>query len=204
MLHKKKGCKGINKAKGYEGCGLEHFKRKYGLCPSCFYDWMQTTELGKIYYQKQFIPQVRKNTDRQVKKENKELRESNKSISKLIGEAKKPFQKFVRFRDANLPCISCGTIKAEIWDGGHFYKAELYTGLIFNEDNVHKQCRKCNTFLGGNENNYRLGLIKRFGINFVKALDQLAITSRVYKFTKDELREIKAKYQKKLLTKNLF
>jgi len=97
-----------------------------------------------------------------------------------------------------LPCISCGTVKAQIWDGGHFYKAELYTGLIFNEDNSHKQCRKCNTFLGGNENNYRLGLIERFGIKFVEELDELSINSRTYKFKKDELREIKQKYLKRL------
>jgi len=195
---KEKPCKGINKAKGYDGCGKDSAYRKFGLCPACFYDWMTTTELGKIHYQKQFLPKVSKNTQKQIKKENKEEKEANKTISQLIGEAKKPFQKFIRFRDANLPCISCGTVKAQIWDGGHFYKAELYTGLIFNEDNSHKQCRKCNTFLGGNENNYRLGLIERFGIKFVEELDELSINSRTYKFEKDELREIKQKYLKRL------
>jgi hypothetical protein len=148
---------------------------------------------------------VGKDSKKKVKKQEKENRkekrkyiEDNKSIKQLIAEAKKPYQKWIRFRDANQPCISCGSTTADIWDGGHFYKAELYTGMIFNENNVHKQCRKCNSFLGGNENNYRLGLIKRYGMDYVLELDAMAITARMYKFTKDEVRELKAKYLNKL------
>jgi hypothetical protein len=132
------------------------------------------------------------------RKEVQEFREKDKTIKQLIADAKKPFQHFIRLRDAKLPCISCGTINAKIVDGGHFYKAELYTGLIFNEDNCHKQCRKCNTFLGGNENNYRLGLIDRYGIDFVLNLDELSLISKTYKFERSELVKIKEYYKQKI------
>jgi 2-C-methyl-D-erythritol 4-phosphate cytidylyltransferase len=66
----------------------------------------------------------------------KEYKEQNKSIAQLIQEARKPFQQWIRIRDANKPCISCGSVDSMIWDAGHFKKAELYPGMIFNEMNV--------------------------------------------------------------------
>jgi hypothetical protein len=61
----------------------------------------------------------------------------------------KPMQrnrfKMVRLRDAEQPCISCGGNDKDLWDGGHL-KAEIYSGVIFNPANCHKQCRKCNRF----------------------------------------------------------
>jgi hypothetical protein len=29
-------------------------------------------------------------------------------------------------------CISCGGNEKDLWDGGHFLKAEIYSGVIFN------------------------------------------------------------------------
>jgi hypothetical protein len=41
-------------------------------------------------------------------------------------------QKIVsRLRDANENCISCGGNDKDLWDGGHFKKAEIYSGVIF-------------------------------------------------------------------------
>ena len=199
MLKEKK-CKGINKAHGYESCGkmVNANTRKFGLCPSCFFDWMQTTEGGKIHYQKQFLPKVEKKVKADKKKKDLAVRESLKSIARLIQEARVPFQKWIRLRDANEPCISCETTKAKIWHGGHYFKAELYTGLVFNEINVNKQCEKCNTFGGGNESGYRLGLIKKYGEKAVKELEESANYLRSYKFTREEIKQIKSKYQKRL------
>jgi hypothetical protein len=189
-----KKCKGINKAHGYEGCGKPSQYRKFGLCPSCLYDWMQNDERGKIYYAKVFAPKVKKQVERSKKAKDKEWVEKNKTITQLINEARIPFQKYIRLRDANKPCISCGTTTSEIWDAGHYFKAELYTGLIFNENNVHKQCRKCNTYLGGNEIGYRKGLIDRFGEKFVLDLESIANENRSKKFTREELKQTKKYY----------
>lgn len=189
-------CKGINRAKGIEGCGKESDNRTFGLCPRCLYHWATNNENGKVWYQKQFLPKVKKTQVKARKKKDKELRESMKSIQRLIQEARVPFQRYIRIRDANEPCISCDTTSAKIWHGGHYFKAEVYTGLIFNEINVNKQCEKCNTFGGGNESGYRLGLIKKYGDEVVRTLEEASDYLRDYKFTREELYEIKKKYQK--------
>jgi hypothetical protein len=122
------------------------------------------------------------------------LKEKLKTLGQYEAEAKKSFQKWVRMRDEKQPCISCGVNNTELWDGGHFKKAEIYSGVIFNEKNCHKQCRKCNRFLGGNELNYRDGLIKRYGHDYVNELEMMANETRNYKFTKEELIAKKIKY----------
>ena len=118
-----------------------------------------------------------------------------KSYAQRLGEAKKVFQKWIRLRDKDKPCISCGTISSSVWDGGHFKKAELYSGVIFHEHNVNIQCGKCNRFLGGNELNYRTGLIAKIGEQAVLNLEHLAEMSRMKKYTNEELEEIKLKYK---------
>lgn len=121
-----------------------------------------------------------------------------KKLSEYEAEARKEFQTYIRLRDRNQPCISCGCLQAKQWDGGHFLKAELFTGLIFNENNCHKQCSRCNDIFSGNELEYRDGLIKRYGYHFVLKLEKEKDKHRVYKFTKDELIQIKFKYKQKI------
>jgi hypothetical protein len=101
-------------------------------------------------------------------------------------------------RDSDKPCISCNSTTADTFDGGHFYKAEVYSGLIFNENNCHKQCRKCNRFMNGNELNYRKGLIARYGIDYVTNLDNICDINRVKKYTKEELIAKKLQYDIKI------
>lgn len=130
------------------------------------------------------------------KAEKKVLKEKIKNLSDYEGEARRVFQKWIRERDKHLPCISCNNSDTDQWDAGHLFKAELYSGLIFHEDNVHKQCKQCNHRLHGNEINYRIGLVKRIGIERVEWLENHKDRLRIYKYTKDELIEIKNKYQK--------
>lgn len=170
--------------------------RKYGLCRSCLYLWGRSTKEGKAWYENQFLKQVDRIKKRREKERTKEQREALKSIARLIQEARVPFQRWIRLRDANELCISCGA-NSEIWDAGHYFKAEIYTGLIFNEMNVNKQCAKCNRFLGGNESGYREGLVKKYGEKKVKALEESANHLRTYKFTREEIKAIKTKYLKK-------
>lgn len=131
---------------------------------------------------------------REWKAEKAILRDKLKTLGQYESEAKKSFQKYIRMRDEKQPCISCGIVNTELWDGGHFKKAEIYSGVIFNESNCHKQCRKCNRFLGGNELNYRAGLIQRYGLQYTDEIEQKANDTRNYKFTKEELTAKKLKY----------
>ena len=197
-MMKTKTCKGINKAKGVKGCGKESLNRKFGLCPSCLYEWATTNDNGKVWHTKQFIPKVKQNQEQHKRTEKRKAYNKLKTLGQYENEAKASFQKWIRLRDKDLNCISCGEFHKDLWDGGHYFKAEIYSGLIFDERNVHKQCRRCNRFLGGNEIEYRLGLVKRFSKEFVEQLEHDSIKGRNHKYTKNELIAKKMQYDIKI------
>jgi hypothetical protein len=130
-----------------------------------------------------------------AKQEKKVLKEKLKTLSEYEADAKKAFQKWIRLRDKDLPCISCDNSNTNDWAGGHFYSAGMYSGLMFDERNCHKQCNThCNKHLSGNLLEYRKGLIKRYGNAFVEDLDNISNSKRDYKYTKAELIAKKLKY----------
>lgn len=131
-----------------------------------------------------------------INRANKQVaKDKIKSYSQRLGEAKKVFQKWVRNRDKDLPCMACGTKTANEWHGSHLKKAEVYSGVIFHEHNVWKCCKKCNVFLGGNELNFRANLVNYIGEQAVKELEELAEQTRTRKYSNEELDQIKRKYK---------
>ncbi len=137
------------------------------------------------------------NSKKEVDKRFKVMKSDSRSLIELRNLARVSFQIYIRQRDVDLPCISCDKTYAK-WDAGHYLKAEIYTKLIFNEDNVHKQCSYCNLQLAGNLIEYRKGLVKKIGINKVQELEDMADLSRSYKFTKDELITLAKNYKLKI------
>jgi hypothetical protein len=137
------------------------------------------------------------NSKKEIDKRVKVFRKETQSLSDLRAIARAAFQTWIRMRDQFKPCISCDKREAK-WDGGHYMKAETYTGLIFNEDNCHKQCSYCNCQLDGNLIEYRKNLIKRIGQVRVDELEARADLSRIYKFSKQELIEIAQEYKMKI------
>ncbi len=135
----------------------------------------------------------------QVEKRYQQIKEDAQPLSFYEGTARSVFQLFIRMRDKNLPCISCGTWTTQQWDGGHYFKAELFTGLIFNEINCNKQCSECNGVnMHGNLIGYRIGLVKKYGEYAVQNLEAISNEKREYKFNKFELLQIKKHYQQKI------
>jgi len=66
---------------------------------------------------------------------------------------------------------------------------------MFDERNCHGACNTyCNKFLSGNLIEYRKGLIKRYGNEFVEQLESEADSKRNYKYTKAELIAKKLQY----------
>lgn len=176
-------------------------------CKVCKKEFKPNTSLQKVCDYKCAIELVKKNKEvkelSEWKVRKKKLKEKLKTLGQYEIDAKRVFQKFVRFRDVDLPCISCGVPVASQWDGGHYFKSELYSGLIFNEDNCHKQCSRCNNELHGNEANYRIGLVKKIGEERVKWLEENKDRLRTYKYSKEELLAIKKKYMLKIKELNV-
>jgi hypothetical protein len=142
--------------------------------------------------------QKEKEWKKSCQKERKEYYEKNRKLSDYEADAKKVYQAWIRKRDENLPCISCGKTTDNCWQGSHYFDANRFSGLIFDERNCHKSCEQCNKFHHGNLIGYRIGLVSRYGEEFVKTIENESDAKRKYKYTREELTEIKNKYTKLL------
>ena len=162
------------------------------LCKQCGREFKQNNSLHVVCSSPCYFKWASK---KEVDKRVKEMRSNVQTLSDLEKIAKKVFQAWVRKRDENEPCLSCGKTEAGQWDGSHFFKAELFSGVIFNELNVNKCCSYCNQWMDGNLINYRKGLIEKYGELAVEGLEELANETRQYKYTKEELKEIIKKYK---------
>lgn len=126
------------------------------------------------------------------------------TIPELIKLTQATFNKWVRTRDEADPCISCGKPPGDLTqmhagrDAGHYRSTGAAAHLRFHEDNCHAQCVRCNQWGSGMVVDYRIGLIKKIGLDRVEALEA---DNEPRKWTREELREIRAKYQ--TLTKQL-
>lgn len=119
------------------------------------------------------------------------------SVAKLLIEARKVVHLYIRKRDAGKPCISCGDFFGAK-DPGHYYKAETYSQLRFNTDNIHMQCQRCNGYEDGNLKNYRQGLASRLTPLKLKNLNEAAAAAKrntTFKWDRLELIQIIQKFK---------
>lgn len=114
------------------------------------------------------------------------------TLPKLLQKAQTTFNKWIRNRDKDLGCISCG---AEVTEAGHYFSQGHYSSLRFNNINTNGQCTRCNRFLHGNLINYRKGLIKRYGHAKVERLELNADLRKVKKWSRPELEQVIKVYQ---------
>jgi len=111
------------------------------------------------------------------------------SLPKLLKKAQIVFNKWIRERDKQKGCISCG---AEVEQAGHYRSQGSYSSLRFNEVNVQGQCVRCNHFLSGNHIDYRIGLVKRYGEQKVQYLESI---KPMKKWSRFELEAIIEQYK---------
>lgn len=125
------------------------------------------------------------------RKADKVKREKLKSRADWAREAQAAFNAYIRLRDADLPCISCGRHHTGQYHAGHYLSVGARPELRFNEFNVNKQCAQCNTYNSGNIAKYRLGLIEKQGLEVVEALEGPHLPMN---YSIDALKEIKLAY----------
>lgn len=121
-------------------------------------------------------------------------KEKLKSRADHMKDTQKAFNAWVRERDANLPCISCGRHHPGKYDAGHYRTVKSNPALRFEPLNCHKQCVPCNQHLSGNIVNYRVELVKRVGIDQV---DWLEGPHEPKKYTIEQLKAMTAEYRAK-------
>ena len=117
------------------------------------------------------------------------------TVQDIVKAAQMVFNKYIRERDKDELCISCKQIPKKV-NAGHFWNANNHWNVRFDEDNVHLQCERCNSFLSGNLLEYRTNLLTKIGAERYNQLEAKARVTR--KFTKDELKEIIKTYKNKI------
>lgn len=157
------------------------------------------------------LSEQRKNKDREkalakLKKENqKKEREAKdklkarklavKPLSYFTKQAQTAFNAFIRERDKDEPCISCGRFHEGQYHAGHYRTTGANPELRFDEDNVHKQCAPCNNHLSGNIENYTPRLIEKIG---QERFDRLMGSHELPKWKREDYERIRDHYRAKL------
>ena len=210
---KDKTCQGNYNVDKFQGCGSTAYKFVYGLCPKCLYEWMTTTEKGKIYYAKQFLSKVERVKVKHKKAKNKIVRDEKRELDTkgAMRLADTYFSRYIRLKHSlhgYCTCYTCGKdnpIK-EV-DNGHYEKRE-HKATRYHENNCRPQCKTCNgdTKHNGKQAEFRVGLSYEIGEDEVVEIERLARTTinantSFYRDLADTYREKVNALQKKLKVK---
>lgn len=207
MKVKTKPGKGIGKCHGIKGCGKPSTKRKFGLCPACLWEWMCTNDNGKVWRETQFLPRVKKKTEREVKKRNREQKEKTKielmSSDKYRAKYVQPIiNKIARQIDYGHPCIATGNFGK--MNGGHYISVGANRTTCVNLHNIFIQSFESNHHRSGDTLKYQRGLREVFGQKYFDFIESLKGTPPI-NFTKQDFIELKerAKYVLETIEKDL-
>ena len=134
--------------------------------------------------------------EKQWKKAKAKKKAELMTVQDYIKLAQQVFNKYIRLRDKDKGCISCGKPLKGKFDAGHYFNASNHWAVRFDEDNVHGQCVECNRHKHGNLINYQEGLKVRIGLfNYAMLLDW---SNETRKFSVEELKEIISLYKNKI------
>lgn len=121
-------------------------------------------------------------------------KEKLKSRADHLKDTQKAVNEFIRFRDKDLPCVSCGRFHEGQWHAGHYRSVNGHPELRFEPLNIWRQCAPCNTHKSGDLLNYRLELVRRIGADLV---DWLEGPHEPQRYTIEDLKAITAEYRAK-------
>ena len=142
--------------------------QKFGLKLFCGYE--HAAEWAKTQQDKRKAKEKA-----EARRMDREKLKSLKSRSEWLKELQTVFNKFIRLRDAGIPCISCG-----------------HPALRFDPANCHAACSICNNYLSGNLVPYRVALIKKIG---QAEVDRLEGPQQPLKLTVEEIKELIKHYK---------
>lgn len=141
------------------------------------------------------LKKERRQQEREAKDKLKIRKLAVKPLSYFAKQAQTAFNAYIRERDKDLPCISCGRHHTGQYHAGHYRTTKAMPELRFDEDNVHKQCSACNNHLSGNIENYRPALIEKIGQD---RFDRLMGVHELPKWKREDYERIRDEYRRKL------
>ncbi|CRE89686.1 TPA: recombination protein NinG [Yersinia enterocolitica] len=191
----------INKLPNHRNCKVCKTRFK----PETIYQWWCNDEHRADYAVIVMQDKRRRDQASELKRRQEKEREERKELkvrkinaqpkTYWIKQAQQAVNAFVRARDSNLPCVSCGTTSAAQWDAGHYRTTAAAPQFRFDPRQIHKQCSVCNQHKSGNIVPYRVELIKRIGIKAVEAIEN---NHERRSYTVEELKGIRDYYRLEL------
>ena len=158
----------------------KHFNQKYCFNTECVSVWVEKSK--------------KDNWKKLKKKMNAEL----ETTQDLMKKCQSVFNRWVRLRDAGLPCITCEKPLGDKYDASHYFSSGGHKSVTFDPDNVHSSCVYCNRYLHGNLIKYQENIVKKIGAERLFELHKKAHETR--KYSKDELRDL-IEFYKELIKK---
>ncbi len=134
-----------------------------------------------------------------AKEKKKGVDEFNQNDKKWLKKQARIYcHKYIRLRDKDLPCVSCGCQYNELntLQAGHFKNDGNHAMVRYNEDNLAGQCVRCNMHKGGEEKRYEVELRRRIGDARVDHILSIAFDVKSYSVV--ELKEIIDTYKSKI------
>ena len=130
------------------------------------------------------------------KEQRRDLREFNqKDKAWLMSKAQQLVNRYVRLRDKDKPCCTCGTYTGK-FDSGHWLSAGGHGSVRFNTLNIHKQCYRDNRMKSGCMREYREFMVKQYGEEFTQSLELDGARPR--KYTPEYLQKLIRVFKKKI------
>ncbi|GKX54081.1 bacteriophage lambda NinG family protein [Leminorella grimontii] len=174
--------------------------RKEYDCPICGNKFVKMRIGQKVCQRGQcalkFVRQEKaRKEEKEIRKALKARKAALKPYNDHVKATQKVFNEYIRLRDADFPCISCGRHHEGQYHAGHFKTTAARPDLRFNEDNVHRQCQPCNLYLSGNIDKYRPALIGKIGLKRVEALE---VVPKPHRPSVEELKGIREFYRHKI------
>ena len=188
---KPKKCKGTGIAKGY-GCGEPEYLHRYGLCLSCFKEWLFNTEAGKQVLQKTQI-KAKVKIQKELKQEQRKAKDESRKKSYYEKKLQNEINTIVRLIDTDKGCISC----EHGWNGKatrqfhacHRKSIGSNPSIRYNLFNIYKGCSICNNWKSGNEREYDKGIVKYYGQEMLDYINSLPGKYPEIHLTKEDLQE---------------
>lgn len=172
---------------------MKPFNPKPRPCPVCRNSFVPFQPMQAVCSPRCAVKKVRQDKV-EAKAQITTRKEKALTIAQRRARAQVEVNAFVRARDAALPCISCGRFHDGQWHAGHYRSRGAAVHLALDPRNIHRQCAPCNTHLHGNAIGFRAGLIARYGIEFVEALEADSTPRR---HTAEEIDAIRDEYRAK-------
>lgn len=198
MHPKQKPCKAISKAKAsdIQGCGKSVLKRTYGLCDTCYKEWLLNTPEGNEKLQRHTLKakgSTQKTMIKQAEQRKRQFNVDSMSKDKYRASIIQPLiNKLARLIDNNQPCIASGVDKGKM-AGGHYHAVGHNRTLSLNLHNIHIQAYHSNGPQGGDHIKYRHGLIKTYGSEYTDFVDMTLCQCPALHWTKQDLIDLRPK-----------